>query len=463
MAINWGLALGKALESGLNTYERLGEEELRQMQREKLRQEMQEQKALDTKFAETYGRVGQKNDYTEALQTADTGIGSQQAKMLSDQAAGFGPEGEKASAQAAAGALRENIGVKSALPDLTAGEYTNRQAMGDYTKAAAGVSRKGYVEALGLKKESRASDLDDEFDLKRSTLNKDLALARGTWESKGMQGLSELANKNGLKTEFVPGKDGIGKINVLGPKGDVLQTFTNGEDALKALEKAAYGKFQDSAVSLLGGPDKLLTYLNQREELSIKRENLDIERQYKGTGGVVDRAYNAKSTPKDNFRQEGVKAYFDELKNLDPTAKDFAARLRQLQDKYAGVLKDANSPGTTQNLADQVGKNLDADKSKKPEKAIETEKKPSYVPPEGSPAAKAAENRKKVALETEEKSRAGRERRQAFIAEKSAIDIRDLPAAFEKDKKTLSKPELIKKYGKGGRGLTDDQVVYLNS
>ena len=462
MAINWGLALGKALESGLNTYERLGEEELRQMQREKMRKEMEETKALDTKFAETYGRVGQKNDYTEALQTADTGIGSQQAKMLSDQAAGFGPEGEKASAQAAAGALRENIGVKSALPDLAAGEYTSRQAMGDYSKAAAGVSRKGFVEALGLKKEARASDLDDEFDLKRSTLNKDLALATGTWESKGMQGLSDLANKNGLKTKFVETKDGVGKINVLGPKGDVIKTFTSGEEALNALKQAAYGKFQESAVSLLGGPDKLLTYLNQREEIGIKRENLDIERQYKGTGGVVDRAYNAKSTPKDNFRSEGVKAYFDEVKNLDPSAKDYGARRKQIDDKYASVLKDANSPDTTQALADNVTKNLNADKSKKPEKAIETEKKPSYVPPEGSPAAKSAEKRKAVALESEEKARAGRERRQAYVAEKSAIDIRDLPAAFEKDKKTMSKPELIKKYGKSGRGLTDDQVVYLN-
>lgn len=325
MAINWGLALGKALESGLNTYERLGEEELRQMQREKLRQEMQEQKALDTKFSETYGRVGQKNDYTEALQTADTGIGSQQAKMLSDQAAGFGPEGEKASAQAAAGALRENVGVKSALPDLAAGEYTNRQAMGDYTKAAAGVSRKGYVEALGLKKEARTADLDDEFDLKRSTLNKDLALARGTWESKGMQGLSELANKNGLKTKFEPGKDGIGKINVLGPKGDVLQTFTSGEDALKALEKAAYGKFQDSAVSLLGGPDKLLTYLNQREEIGIKREQLGIDKEYKGKGGVIDRAYQTGAkgkTAKKDVTNADVMSFVKEYGDSPSNEKD---------------------------------------------------------------------------------------------------------------------------------------------
>jgi hypothetical protein len=108
-----------------------------------------------------------------------------------------------------------------------------------------------------------------------------------------MKGLSELATKNGLKVEFVEGKNGVGKINVLGPKGDVLETVTSIGDAVTKLEQAATKQFQTQAVSLLGDEAKLLTYLNQREEIGIKREGLEVEKQYKGKGGVIDRAYQS--------------------------------------------------------------------------------------------------------------------------------------------------------------------------
>jgi hypothetical protein len=306
MAINWGIALGKALESGLSTYERLGEEETRQMQREKMRRELEQEKALDLAFANTQGRAGQADDYGVAIQQAsgNTGMNMGQAKMLSQQGALSGGSAEdmdfeRASAEAAAGAMRENAArqgkvADSALPRMEAQEYTSKQAMGDYAKEAARVGgRKGALEALQLKKAFRQDDLDTQFDKTRQGYTDKLAQINGVAESQGMKGLADLATKNGLKVEFVEGKNGVGKINVLGPKGDVLETVTSIGDAVTKLEQAATKQFQTQAVSLLGDEAKLLTYLNQREEIGIKREQLGVEKEYKGKGGVIDRAYSS--------------------------------------------------------------------------------------------------------------------------------------------------------------------------
>jgi hypothetical protein len=307
MAMNWGLALGKAFETGLNTYERLGEEELRQLQRDELKRKIAEEQALNEKFAQTYGRVGQADDYGVAIQKAsgNQGIDMGQAKALSAQGALPGNTAgdqafERASAEAAAGAMRENAArqgkipeAEAALPTMAPQEYTNRQAMADYTKAAAGVSRKGYIEALGMKKEARASEIDDKFDEARSKLDDTLARIHGTAESGGLKGLAEAAKKEGIKVEYVEGKNGIGKINILGPKGDVLESVSSVADATSKLEQAAMQHFQTQAVGLLGGADKLLTYMNQREEIGIKRQTAKTEEEFKGKGGVYEKVHMA--------------------------------------------------------------------------------------------------------------------------------------------------------------------------
>jgi hypothetical protein len=306
MAINWGAALGAAVDTGLKTYERLGEEELRAMQREELKRKLAEEQALNEKFAGTYGRVGQADDYGVAIQKASgntIGGDMSQAKMLSQQGALQGNTAEdqafeKASAEAAAGAMRENAVrqgkvQEAALPEMTPQEYTSRQAMNDYTKAAAGVSRKGYMEALGMKKEARASEIDDKFDAARDHLNTTLSRIHGTAESGGLKGLAEAANKEGIKVKYTEGKNGIGKIDILGADGKVVETVTSVADATAKLEQAAMQHFQTTATGLLGSADKLLTYMNQREEIGIKRETAQTEKEFKGKGGVYERVHNA--------------------------------------------------------------------------------------------------------------------------------------------------------------------------
>ena len=290
----------------LNTLKGLTDLERSQLEMSETKRKIEQDKALDTAWNESQARVGQKDDYGVAIQQAsgNTGMDMGQSRMLSQQGALSGGsaedmEFERAAAESAAGAMRENAVrqgkvADAALPRMEAQEYTSKQALGDYVKEAGKVGgRKGALEALQMKKAFRQDDLDTQFDKTRQGYVDKLAQINGIAESQGMKGLSDLATKNGLKVEYVEGKNGVGKINVLGPKGDVLETVTSIGDAVTKLEQAATKQFQTQAVSLLGDEAKLLTYLNQREEIGIKREQLNVEKEYKGKGGVIDRAYQS--------------------------------------------------------------------------------------------------------------------------------------------------------------------------
>ena len=275
MAFNFGAFLGSAAESGLKTYERLGAEEEREMLRQKMKREMAEQQALDTKFAERMGRVGEQNDYSQALQTADTGISGQQAKMLSDQAAGFGPEGERASAEAAAGALRQNVGVTSALPELKADKYTALQAESDYLKDAAGISRKGYAEALSLKSASRKNRIEEEFDGTNEWRKSTLTMLEGTLETKGMSGIPDKLNpmlsKSGLKAQYVESKKGeAGFVKIVDKEGKTVQTLSSPDAIREAGYAAIQGEWMKRMEGLFGGPEQALSYIQKRQELEMK-------------------------------------------------------------------------------------------------------------------------------------------------------------------------------------------------
>lgn len=347
---NWAAGAGFS-NAFLNTLKGLTDLERSQLEMSEAKRKLEQEKALDVAFANTQGRVGQKDDYGVAIQQAsgNTGMDMGQAKILSQQGALSGGTAEdmdfeRASAESAAGAMRENAArqgkvADSALPRMEAQEYTSKQAISDYAKEAAKVGgRKGALEALQIKKAFRQDDLDTQFDKTRQGYVDKLAQINGIAESQGMKGLAELANKNGLKVKFEEGKSGVGKINVIGPNGDVLETVTSISDAVAKLEQAATKQFQSNAVGLLGDEAKLLTYLNQREEIGIKREQLNVERQYKGEGGVIDRAYNAKNKQFEDKLPEGKKMYLSTIKAnteklmqaaaTDPSPQNVAAAQR---------------------------------------------------------------------------------------------------------------------------------------
>ena len=295
--MGWGAFGGAAANAALSTYERLGEEELRDMQRKQLKKDIAEKEALDRAWADSQARVGQQDEYSQAIKTG-AGVGTQQAQALSTQGALRGNTAEdqafeKASAEAAVGAMRENAAYQkagntgyaapaegerapqAALPELTPTEYTAKQGMQDYLKAASQVSRKGTLEAIQMKSVVRESEIQDKFDNEMTKLNDTLGRIQGTAESGGLKGLYEAGKKEGLKLSFVEGKNGIGsRINVLGPKGDVLETVSDVGAATKKLSDAAMQQFMQKGVSLLGSFDKVASYMQGNRQIDLKEREV---------------------------------------------------------------------------------------------------------------------------------------------------------------------------------------------
>lgn len=299
--MGWGAFGGAAANSALSTYERLGEEELRDMQRKKMQKEMSDEAALDAAWRNSQARVGQQDEYGQAIKTGGA-IGTEQAQMLSNQGAlpGNTPEDqafERASAEAAAGALRENAvrqgaipESKAALPAMAPTEYTAKQGMQDYVKAASQVSRKGTVEAIQLKGVMRENELQDKFDTEKQKLDDTLARIHGTAESGGLKGLYNEALKEGMKLKFVEGKNGVGsRIQVLGPKGDVIETVSDINTATEKLSQAAMQQFTTKAASLLGSPDKVLAYMQGEKKIAIQeKEAADKGKYYEAYAGYLN-------------------------------------------------------------------------------------------------------------------------------------------------------------------------------
>jgi hypothetical protein len=348
---NWAAGAGFS-NAFLNTLKGLTDLERSQLELSENKRKIEQEKALDTAWNQSQARVGQKDDYGVAIQQAsgNTGMDMGQSRMLSQQGALSGGsaedmEFERAAAESAAGAMRENAVrqgkvADAALPRMEAQEYTSKQALGDYVKEAGKVGgRKGALEALQMKKAFRQDDLDTQFDKTRQGYVDKLAQINGVAESQGMKGLSELATKNGLKVQYVEGKNGVGKINVLGPKGDVLETVTSIGDAVTKLEQAATKQFQTQAVGLLGDEAKLLTYLNQREEIGIKREQLGIEKEYKGKGGVIDRAYSSGGKGGSGGAAERLMKQADEL-SKDKNSKYFGKKEQAFEFLKRGFVKN---------------------------------------------------------------------------------------------------------------------------
>lgn len=286
MGFNFGIAAGAAAQAGMSTYERLEEQKLRQLQRSQLEKEIAEKEALDSAWRESQGRVGQQDEYSQAIKTGGA-VGTEQAQMLSNQGALPGNTAEdqafeRASAQSAAGALRENAvrqgaipESKAALPTMAPTEYTEKQGMADYVKKASQISRKGTLEALQMEGVVRESSSMRKFDTERQKLDDTLAMIHGVGETGGLKGLYEKGKENGLKLNFVEGKNGVGsRIQVLGPKGDVLETVSDIGTATQKLSDAAMNQFMQKSVGLLGSPDKVITALQSQRQIGLKEREV---------------------------------------------------------------------------------------------------------------------------------------------------------------------------------------------
>lgn len=320
MAINWGIALGKGIESGLSTYERLGEEEARQMQREKMRKDLEQEKALDALYAEKLGKVGKDvSTFTPDTTTPETGYYPQ----------GTEPKEALPTGRAGANYVSDSDGM--ALKETTK-QYTQKEAFSDIAREAGVVGgRKGAMEAMQYKSAARASGIEEKFDASMEKLNNTLATIQGTAESGGLKGLSEAAKKEGLKVEYVEGKNGVGKINVLGPKGDVIETVTSVGDATSKLEQLAMKNFMNSNLSLLGSYDKVAAYMQGNRKLDIDEQaNKDKGAYYKSEAAMNDARIGQINETKEG--RQAAKPFMDKYQTLTPEQKNSPEGQQLLKD-----------------------------------------------------------------------------------------------------------------------------------
>lgn len=364
MGFNFGIAAGAAAQAGMSTYERLEEQKLRQLQRQQLEKDIAEKEALDTAWRESQGRVGQQDEYSQAIKSGGN-VGTQQAQMLSDQGALRGNTAEdqafeRASAESAAGALRENAvrqgaipESKAALPEMKPTEYTAKQGMADYVKAAGQVSRKGTLEALQLKGVVREANLQDQFDTEKQKLDDTLARIHGTAESGGLKGLYEEATKEGMKLKFVEGKNGVGsRIQVLGPKGDVIETVSDIAGATEKLSQAAMQQFTTKAASLLGSPDKVLAYMQGERKINIsEKEAADKGKYYEAYADYLKTGGKGGST-KDSIKNRAYEygdLLFEAGEKNPQTGKPFASQAEARKYSLGIALKAPEAKGITAN------------------------------------------------------------------------------------------------------------------
>lgn len=270
---------------------------------------------------ETYGKVGTQ-DYSQAIQQQG-GAGSQQAQMLSDQAAGMGAENEKASAQSVVDTMRQNAGQAPAK-ELTGQTYTAEQANQDYVKRMYALNpekaQQSELAGMQLKNVKREAKLAEDFDKEnlsfRDTLTKIYSIA----ETGGMKGLAEAATEEGLKTKFVQGKNGLGSIQVLGPKGDVIKTFTDVKSATEALVGAAKTKFTQNLETMFGSADKAAAYYQKREEIKIQQQNADTQAEFYRKGGVYQQVANTRAA-NSGARSGGVNSVDNQEKLINKQAE----------------------------------------------------------------------------------------------------------------------------------------------
>lgn len=357
MAFNLGAFAGALGQSALSTYERLGEAGLRNIQRQQLVKDIAEKEALDQAWRQSQARVGQTDDYTQALKTGGE-IGTQQAQMLSNQGAlptdtPDAREFEQEVAKSAAGAMRENAvrqgaipADKAALPTMTPTEYTKTQGMEDYVKAAGQISRKGTLEAIQMKQIVRQSELEDKFFKRQEKFNNDLASIQGTKESFGMKGIFDLATKNGMKNiKFVEGKNGIGsRIQVLGPKGDVLQTISDPNVAADMLSEIVTNQFLKESASFLGSPKDVVAYMQGERKVKAAELSAQADIEYKGKGGVIDRAYQtgARGGAGGSGTTERILAKADEM-SKDKNSKFFGKKEQAYEFLKRGFNRDEDA------------------------------------------------------------------------------------------------------------------------
>ncbi|MFZ9326818.1 MAG: hypothetical protein ACO24H_05090 [Polynucleobacter sp.] len=287
MAFNFGAFAGGLAKGGLQTYQMLSEEEERELIKEERRRRLEKERAIEAVGRDTLGRAGTQSDLTESVQGA-AGVGPQQAQAVQSKTGDA--EFDRAVAQSAVDVMRENAARKGALPTgpstVTAKEYTQEQAEKDYVRQLSAIDprlgRQARIESFQINKLERDEKAQVKFGQAMERLDKDLATIESTLESKGMQGVYELAKKNGLNVKYIEPKNegSLATVQLLGKDGKVEQIFTSASQAAQTLGEARMSRFVETeAMPLLGDVKSIIEAMNARRTAAREDRRVGLEQQ----------------------------------------------------------------------------------------------------------------------------------------------------------------------------------------
>lgn len=286
MAMNWGAFAGALTNSAISTYERLGEEEMREMQRKKMKQEQADEDAFRAAMRDAPVNKGTGGiDIGDAVSQGLRGFTPEQTKYLQDELAKMPPE----QAQAALRAYGASEYGSGAIPLKDMGVYRTQdgkmQVTSDF-KPMGQSERMGYVlqrmqdsgnisgaqRALQFKSLFRDSEQQDQFDKFTDNL-RDVQ----TFVAKGdAEGFVERLKKDGLDVRLQKGKDGAVALQYF-EKGKLVSSFPNLAEAGAALSEQLTTQMVMQNPSLFKDIGGLTAYQAQRYKLKQGDRELDLK------------------------------------------------------------------------------------------------------------------------------------------------------------------------------------------
>lgn len=286
MAMNWGAFAGALSQSALSTYERLGEEEMREMQRKKFKQEQADEEALRAALRDAPVNKGTGGiDIGDAVSQGLQGFTPEQTQYLQAELAKMTPE----QAQAALRAYGASEYGSGAIPLANMGVYKaadgKMQVTSDF-KPMTQSERWGTVlqkmqdtgnltgaqRALQFKSLFRDSEQQDQFDKFTDNL-RDVQ----TFVAKGdADGFVERLKKDGLDVRLQKGKDGAVALQYF-EKGKLVQSFNSLAEAGGALSEQLTTQMVAQNPNLFKDIGALAAYQAQRYKLKQGDKEIDIK------------------------------------------------------------------------------------------------------------------------------------------------------------------------------------------
>lgn len=286
MAMNWGAFAGAFGQSALSTYERLGEEEMREMQRKRMKQEQADEDAFRAAMRDAPVNKGTGGiDISDAVSQGLQGFTPEQTQYLQAELAKMPPE----QAQAALRAYGASEYGSGALPLKDMGVYRTQDGkmqvtsdfkpMGQSERMGAVLQRMqdsgnltGTQRALQFKSLFRDSEQQDQFDKFTDNL-RDVQ----TFVAKGdAEGFVDRLKKDGLDVRLQKGKDGAVALQYF-EKGKLVSSFPSLAEAGAALSEQLTTQMVAQNPSLFKDIAGLTAYQAQRYKLKQDDKKIDIQ------------------------------------------------------------------------------------------------------------------------------------------------------------------------------------------